>query len=281
LAKAKLQFKTECRRFLVATVSKIVEGSPLKYKLARAILCFVHGAITQIRSTSEKRFGNFIQIIYDGGWVLSVVADQAKPQFLKLCFKAADEWAELFKNFDWNEDRLDVFYKKILAKTEEFKELWSICQLALLLCHGNASVESGYSVNSSILVENLQEESLIAHRRVYDSIIAKGGICNIDVSSKMIGYVTQSCSRYFQGLKRKKEEISDEEEQVKERKMVTNRIKKYKDQRFKITQNLSKEINTIDRNLLDLEMSKICNTHRVPSNNFLTQDAYSNCPLCR
>ena len=123
LSKENLQFKNECYRFLVATVSKILERSPLKYNLTRAISCFVPGAIAHIRSSFEKMLDNFIQILYNGSWVSSVIADHAKSQFSKLCFKAADDWAELFNDFDWNEDRLDVFYYKIIGITEEFGEL--------------------------------------------------------------------------------------------------------------------------------------------------------------
>ena len=38
--------------------------------------------------------GNVSQI-YDRKWVLLVVADKAKVQFLQLCFKACDEWAKI------------------------------------------------------------------------------------------------------------------------------------------------------------------------------------------
>lgn len=43
--------------------------------------------------------GNVSQI-YDRKWVLLVVADKAKVQFSQLCFKASDEWSELFNNFN-------------------------------------------------------------------------------------------------------------------------------------------------------------------------------------
>jgi len=42
-------------------------------------------------------------------------------------------------------------------------------KLILVLSHGNAAVESGFSVNGDMLVENLHEASLVAQRIVYDS----------------------------------------------------------------------------------------------------------------
>jgi len=43
-------------------------------------------------------------------------------------------------------------------------------KLVLMLSLGNASVESGFSVNSDILVDNLHKESLVVRRILYDTI---------------------------------------------------------------------------------------------------------------
>ena len=61
---------------------------------------------------------------------------------------------------------------------------------------GNAHVESGFSVNADMLVENLKEESLIAQRRVYDSIVANGGVLNVNITSGILAYARQSHSLY-------------------------------------------------------------------------------------
>lgn len=98
--------------------------------------------------------------------------------------------------------------------------------------------------------------SLIAQRQVYDAIIAKRGILKIGVTSKMIGYVSQSYSRYLEGLKREKEQISDEGKKAKDKKMATECIKILRHQRLQVKQSMKNEIQDIDRNILDLEMSK-------------------------
>ena len=51
------------------------------------------------------------------------------------------------------------------------------------MSHGQASVESGFSVNQSMLVENLQEESLIAQRQVYDGQQSLGGLKSLNNGS--------------------------------------------------------------------------------------------------
>ena len=54
-------------------------------------------------------------------------------------------------------EHLDVFYHKTIGSKEEFKEIWSVFQIVFILSHGNAPVESGFSVNADMLVENLKE----------------------------------------------------------------------------------------------------------------------------
>jgi len=43
-------------------------------------------------------------------------------------------------------------------------------RLVLTLSHGNASVESGFSVYADMLVEKLHKDSLLAQRIVYDGV---------------------------------------------------------------------------------------------------------------
>jgi len=45
----------------------------------------------------------------------------------------------------------------------------------------HASVESGFLVNAYIVVENQQEESLIAPRMVNDSVLASGDFIRVNI----------------------------------------------------------------------------------------------------
>ena len=78
----------------------------------------------------------------------------------------------------------------------------------MIFSHGQASVESGFSINSSIMVENLQEESLVAQRFVYDSVNSLGGIKKIDsilINSKMLKSVKDANRHDKAALDKRKE----------------------------------------------------------------------------
>ncbi|KAJ8868861.1 hypothetical protein PR048_030402 [Dryococelus australis] len=52
----------------------------------------------------------------------------------------------------------------------------NVMGLSLILSRGNASVESGFSVNKSLIVDNVLEVSLVALRFISDSLKSMGGI---------------------------------------------------------------------------------------------------------
>ena len=62
----------------------------------------------------------------------------------------------------------------------------SVMKLLLVLSHGQASVESGFSVNKEIKIENLKEQSLEAQRLVCDRVKAVDGLLNIDISKPLL-----------------------------------------------------------------------------------------------
>ena len=61
----------------------------------------------------------------------------------------------------------------ILGEKPKFKELFNDVKLLCILSNGNTTVESGFSINSDVLVENLLEKSVVAQRQVYDEFITQ------------------------------------------------------------------------------------------------------------
>ena len=81
---------------------------------------------------------------------------------------------------------MDDLYVTILGEKPKFKELFSVVKLVCFLSHGNATVESGFSINSDALVENLLEKSVVAQTQVYDGIHHSGDVLKVDNTKSMI-----------------------------------------------------------------------------------------------
>ena len=152
-------------------VSKLVERSPFNYKIVAAVSALDPSYIISSKVNAEKKFKNLVKIFYERDLVTSIVAGNAKLQFCSLSSAARLKLNERFENFSENDSLLDDFYYDVIGQDKSYKDPWFAIKIALILSHGQASVESGFSINSSIIVENLHEKSLVAQRLVYDSVV--------------------------------------------------------------------------------------------------------------
>jgi FtsZ-binding cell division protein ZapB len=107
-------------------------------------------------------------------------------------------------------------------------KLWSCAESLLVLSHGQASVETGFSINRQVEVDNLDESSFVAQRLICDHVNVIGGIMNFDSSNKKL-LVSASSARqtYLASLEdaRKIKECGDMD---KKRKALSEEIDELK-----------------------------------------------------
>ena len=103
-------------------------------------------------------------------------------------------------------------------------------KLVLTLSHGQAAVERGFSYNKEILVETLQELSLISQRQVLDYLqhIEKP-IPEVPMPNDLLKSCRLAHSRYITALDKKKDEAAHESKNLKrklKREEIANVIEK-------------------------------------------------------
>lgn len=111
----KMEFKVHCIDFLAAVAAKLIERSPLRYRLVRAVSCLSPTLVLNNCVLSEKRMGALLLILYDTNNISADVADKAKGQFAKLCCRVEDELQVREKEFMSSNSRLDSFYFDLLG----------------------------------------------------------------------------------------------------------------------------------------------------------------------
>jgi hypothetical protein len=130
----------------------------------------------------------------------------------------------VLQKYDIDRDRLDVVYHRLLQGSEEFSSLWKVVRKVLVLFHGQAQVEGGFSINKDMLVENLKEQSLIALRvvilffclsfnesvftflnQVYNAITYYGGVLNVPLTQELLQSVKLASQRRKLALEKKRE----------------------------------------------------------------------------
>ena len=88
--------------------------------------------------------------------------------------------------------------------TDPYQKLFKVVQLLLVLSHGEASVERGFSVNKELEVENLANQSLVAQCLVCDHINAVGGILNVSITQPLLASCSAARKRYERYLEQQR-----------------------------------------------------------------------------
>ena len=140
---------------------------------------------------------------------------------------------ERFNSFNTESDRLDHYHRDIMSQNIEYQKLWKITKMLLILSHGQASVERGFSFNKNIERENMTEGTFVAQRIIKDRIIAAGGVLSVPITAKMLISVRSSYSRYKDDLQKKKQE-NETTEQNSKRKLVLEEIEVIKKRKIEV-----------------------------------------------
>ncbi|GBN95154.1 Uracil phosphoribosyltransferase [Araneus ventricosus] len=91
-----------------------------------------------------------------------------------------------FKTLDHKEQRLDTFlYQYFSVDKEKYRKLWNIVKMILILSHGQATVERGFSLKKASEIENLKENSYIAQRMIIEAIKEAGDVLDVPIIKKM------------------------------------------------------------------------------------------------
>jgi len=82
-----------------------------------------------------------------------------------------------------------------MSDKKSYCKLWNVVQMVLVLSHGQATVERGFSVNRQTEAENLDEQTVVARRIICDHVQFVGGIDRVDVCSKQLILAAAAAAR--------------------------------------------------------------------------------------
>lgn len=175
----RLEFRQNCKLFLVKMVSKLFEKAPVKYTLVRSLSVLDPRVLLNNKELSSQKLTNVLRLLVENGWLEEKCCDDVLREFGQFFDKSLMFSSDSFWKFSPKSERLDEFYHELLANKAEFSQLWEAVRLSIVLSHGQASVERGFSVNQEVRVENLKEHSLVAQRIIHDHVRVIGGLHNI------------------------------------------------------------------------------------------------------
>ncbi|XP_072157389.1 uncharacterized protein [Bemisia tabaci] len=217
-----LLFRNEYRVTIKKFCNLLLEKSPLKYPLTLQ-LSSLNPEIA-ITSLGTERFRSLISTFVQNNWVSAVTGEKAIKDYKNLfSCPVVKEKCLAYSRF---KERLDAFFMDLFnLKKNMHVALTKVVKASLIFSHGNAFVESGFSINKELLETNLKEESLIARRIIHDKVQSMNGLATF-VIDKNLTHAFRNAHANFTEAKRKRE-ISETDSEVRKRKrlLAQNQVK--------------------------------------------------------
>lgn len=245
------QFRRECQICFKEFIIKLLEKSPLSYSITKATSCF-DPAIAANINVRKIRCRNLLTILEEHHWINGIEADKADRQFEKVC--SIPYVIEELKQFRRATQRVDHFWENLFCKQPDTEEITFIMKLVMIMYHGNANVERGFSVNAECLIDNMREETLVAQRLVYDSILATGkNVGEFLISKPLILSFRNARGLYEEELKRCKNETNAQKNKQAQKRQKQLEIKELKTKITKIQEVASNEVMLIQDKITSLK----------------------------
>ena len=133
-------------------LNKIFEKCPVGWVIVRSCRLFISSFLaTNTVESNKKKLSKLL-------WVKS---DKCLSQLSDFMPEEVNTNGDPFTSFNKENDRFDTYYF-CTVNIGKYKELSMILKTILTLCHGNASVECGFSINKNLEDVNMNQESIIA-----------------------------------------------------------------------------------------------------------------------
>ena len=212
-----------CRDAMVNFIAKLQNKSPSNHELAKNINCIDPKFIYNNPIKAVDNFRKALDCATEAKLLSERDYDMAYEQFQR--FVDQKHSKPEFKDFNFRsaEHRIDsLFYKEMFGKAE-FSFAWDFIAQLLLISHGQAAVERGFSINKHASFTNQHEDSLVARRVVKDYVDYVGGIENVAVSEPLNRAVMGAGVRYKEHLK-EKEKVKVQSAKEKSRQIIKTEI---------------------------------------------------------
>lgn len=236
--KLRLEFKQDCLVFLLKMVSMLLEKSPLKNLLVRSLSFLDPRMLLDSKEKSIQKLKNVLRLLVEAKRVEEKCCDEVLREFAYFCERGLALTPDAFRNFDPESGRLDEFYHERLSNKAEFRRLWEVVKLVLIVSHGQAlSVERGIPANKEVMEEHLQEHVLIAQRVIRDHVRSVGGLLNITYTEQLLLSASTARQKYHTYLDEQRG-LKPDEQTTRKRKGQMDEIREIQAQKKRIEEDI-------------------------------------------
>ena len=220
---ALLRFRNELAAFVRAVISKIIEKTPIGYAFARRLACLDPVSIATSTTQAASQFKLVIDHLVNQQHLEGRSCDELIRQYDEFVDTVVRPNLPAFKEFDFHKQRLDEFLQQHVAKSGSFPRLWEVMRMLLILSHGQATVEKGFSINRQVMVENMKERSFIAQRTIHDHLLHSGGLGALVIDKPLLSAAASGRRKYAEYLEQQRADKAKSAKGVK-RKELSDQI---------------------------------------------------------
>lgn len=160
----------------------------------------------------------------------------------------------ILADFQRRYQRLDSFWIELIAHSrKELPHLTKFIKKILILLHGNATLERGFSINEKCLNVNQTEKSLVAQRVVYDAVMTAGSVDAVDITKSLIQYARNARSKYDESLEEQKKLDNLKEMDIQWKREANRTAKELQAKRIKLLADAQKDAVLIEEQIKMLQ----------------------------
>ena len=130
-----------------------------------------------------------------------------------------------------------------MVKPSKHPELFDVITKVLLLAHGKAIVESGFSINKAMVDDNQHLETLAALQRTEDWLRHNGGVRNFKVAKDVLVSVSGARTRYEKDMKqRQSDDVVATKRKIDEQvQVISTKVKRLEDESHHLVEAAAKK----------------------------------------
>jgi hypothetical protein len=213
--KQELGLRQEAKAVIVRMIEKVIDKSPLKYSLTRSLKCFDPRRLVDSPDDCRSRFKRVLSTAVNCNRLEARSGDLLIKEYDSYISEVVARKRDEFKDFNIKNDRLDLFFSQNMKGP--FPQLFALTVNFLIMSHGQASVERGFSVNKELMSDNMKMDTLVGLRRVHDFVMFHGGILNVSLNKDLMKAAASGRANYMIHLEKQRQErvLTDNQERKK------------------------------------------------------------------
>ena len=216
---------------------------PISYSLVRNLSSLDPKKMATDPDGCRSKFKKVISFLAASNKVREDECDMILEQYTTFLDNIPSFGSDQFKTFNHSLEcnRLDELLISHMSETK-YSLLLKVIRLILVLSHGQASVERGFSINIQVEVENLKEQSLVAQRLLCDHVKTVGGVSNVTINNKLLVSSAMARQKYELYLQEEREKKKSNEE-MRKRKHLLDELDDLKQKQ----QRMNSDINSLTK----------------------------------